>query len=408
MRAGRTIGAGPSRLDLPARIAGPLDNGINTPPRGRVPTPQRPFLSVLVCAYGRRQFLRSAVDSVLAQTIDRSEYELLVARDFSDEALDQYLRANDAILVPGSEAPMGPKVARMARLARGEVLVLLDDDDLFEPDKLAVVRRAFERDPELGYLHRWFRPIDDAGRLLPPESFRWENSRSRERSQFVRIDGDSPIARLRAFPWLAPDFCDSLQAIRRDVLLRQEPALDSPDLFAVDSFLYFAALMAHRALFFDPRPLTRYRLHTSNSSAPTGDGPSEAHYRRLERSCEAIVRTARTSGDASVAREAEAVLAAHRVDRLLAQPSRRKEIWATLWAAAATRSAYVWHSRSSRTLGWGPLLELGAHLVEPKAVHRAATALRRWTGRPIDVWLSAQPRGRLAAPLVGSIPAEPG
>lgn len=49
-----------------------------------------PKLSVVITAHNRRKFLRAAVDSVLSQSLARSEYEVIVVKNFRDQNLDRY------------------------------------------------------------------------------------------------------------------------------------------------------------------------------------------------------------------------------------------------------------------------------------------------------------------------------
>ncbi|ACP54591.1 glycosyltransferase family 2 protein [Saccharolobus islandicus] len=53
-----------------------------------------PYISVIITAYNRKQFLLDAIKSALNQTLNRTEYEILVAKNFKDDNIDNYLYKN--------------------------------------------------------------------------------------------------------------------------------------------------------------------------------------------------------------------------------------------------------------------------------------------------------------------------
>jgi len=47
-----------------------------------------PYISVIVTAYKRRQYLYNALLSLKAQTLSRNKYEVIVVKDFEDPQID--------------------------------------------------------------------------------------------------------------------------------------------------------------------------------------------------------------------------------------------------------------------------------------------------------------------------------
>jgi len=43
-----------------------------------------PFISVIIVAHNRREFLLEAVNSALHQTLPKDEYEIIVVKNFSE------------------------------------------------------------------------------------------------------------------------------------------------------------------------------------------------------------------------------------------------------------------------------------------------------------------------------------
>ena len=105
--------------------------------------------SVLINNYNNARYIKACVDSVLAQT--RPADEIVVYDDGStDESLAILRGYGDRIrLIEGihdysrkSRASQSNAVYEGFRAARGDWLFLLDGDDLFQPEKIELVRAA--------------------------------------------------------------------------------------------------------------------------------------------------------------------------------------------------------------------------------------------------------------------------
>ncbi|EQD61443.1 glycosyltransferase, partial [mine drainage metagenome] len=95
---------------------------------GATPSASLP-LSVIITAYRRRSFLREAVESTLDQTLPRSQYEILVIKDWVDAEMDPWLRQNSVRVIHDEEPRVGGMLATGIAQARGDVISFLDDDD---------------------------------------------------------------------------------------------------------------------------------------------------------------------------------------------------------------------------------------------------------------------------------------
>jgi glycosyltransferase involved in cell wall biosynthesis len=103
----------------------------------RPPSPA-PLVSVIIPTYNRAWCVERAVDSVLTQTI--RDVELVVVDDGSNDDTARRLAAYGPALQVISQANRGVSAARNAGIAaaRGRWIALLDSDDYWLPDKLAV------------------------------------------------------------------------------------------------------------------------------------------------------------------------------------------------------------------------------------------------------------------------------
>ena len=107
-------------------------------------------VSVIVAAYGRREFLMDALRSLTNQ-IDPPD-EVIVVKDFLDREIDDYISRNGWISIESNAIKYGEFIAPAVEEVKGDVIAFLEDDDVFDERKIAVIKSAFQR-PEVSYLH---------------------------------------------------------------------------------------------------------------------------------------------------------------------------------------------------------------------------------------------------------------
>jgi len=49
---------------------------------------KKPFISAIITAYNRREFIRDAVNSVINSVLPEDEYEIIVVKNFRDKYVD--------------------------------------------------------------------------------------------------------------------------------------------------------------------------------------------------------------------------------------------------------------------------------------------------------------------------------
>src|SRR3954471_10194391 len=125
-------------------------------------------ISVLVANHNYARYVREAVESVLAQ--DGADFELVVADDGSTDDSKAVLESYGDRLETVFKEQGGQASALNAAFERstGDVICLMDADDVYEPGKLAAVRQAFERRPALRMVHHRMQTIDADGRRQGP------------------------------------------------------------------------------------------------------------------------------------------------------------------------------------------------------------------------------------------------
>ncbi|HEX4956322.1 MAG TPA: glycosyltransferase [Thermoanaerobaculia bacterium] len=119
-------------------------------------TGQPPRVSVVLAARDRRELLAQALESALAQ--EGPPLEVVVVDDGSGEETRSWLRARAAAeprLRVVRQEPSGVGAARARGLveAQGEVVVVLDSDDLLVPGAVARLDAALEGRPEVALFY---------------------------------------------------------------------------------------------------------------------------------------------------------------------------------------------------------------------------------------------------------------
>lgn len=110
-----------------------------------------PRVSVIIPTYNRPEYLRQAVESVLAQTY--VDFEVIVVDDGSTDNTAEVMATFDDRRVHyifQQNAKLSAARNRGMKAARGEFIALLDDDDLFLPHKLAAQVTFLDSHPEVG------------------------------------------------------------------------------------------------------------------------------------------------------------------------------------------------------------------------------------------------------------------
>lgn len=112
--------------------------------------------SVLVSSYNYQDYVVQAVESALAQTL--APHEVIVVDDGSTDASVSVLRARFGS-TPGVQIHSQPNGGQLAawinafERSRGDVIALLDSDDLWEPGYLAGMAAVYDHHPSVDVVY---------------------------------------------------------------------------------------------------------------------------------------------------------------------------------------------------------------------------------------------------------------
>lgn len=135
-----------------------------------------PHFSIMVPTYNQAGYLVAALNSLIAQ--NDPDWEAVVVDDGSTDDTPQVLEAcqfKDPRIRAIRQENGGTAAALNTALAncRGTWIGWLSSDDLFEPDKLAIHRRAMAEHPDIHFFHTHFYHLEeDTGMKTAPEHWR--------------------------------------------------------------------------------------------------------------------------------------------------------------------------------------------------------------------------------------------
>ena len=243
-----------------------------------------PFISVLVAVHDRKQYIKGAVDSVFAQTLDPAAYEVVVVANFA--VAEELTPRPNMVCIQTAEKEHEGKIAVGVENCRGEVICFLDDDDTWESTKLQAVHDLFGRNVELCYYHNGFRMIDELGRPVQQATLRILQRRMHRVRRMETDRRKASFGVIRKMIKIGVNFNMSCITIRKHVVLSFIEHLRGLNGKSsnVDTFMLYAALLSGGKLFADDRELTLYRIHGRNTSATfisAGTHPEELGYRTL-------------------------------------------------------------------------------------------------------------------------------
>lgn len=324
---------------------------------------ERPEVAVVVGSYGRREYLLSAVRSVLAQTVPRDCFEVVVTKSFADPEIDRFLATHRVSSRRDDDPRIGSWLLNAVALTRAPYIAFLDDDDEFEPDRLARVLDVFRADPTLGFYRNRVCVIDRQGDTVPSGSWR-----KHELDAFFDSRGPVTISPTEkkglatlGFDQSRVSFNSSTMVVRRELFDGESGAVFArtqlPDLA-----LFVLASLSPFGLYLDDRRLTRYRYYGGNvthgvpwlrhacesnrdlAEAARAHGNAELalrlyrdsrHYDRLYRSGTIVERVGAGADRREVARLAGDYL------RFLGRNPSERSLTLDVWAAEVYASSYL-------------------------------------------------------------------
>lgn len=115
----------------------------------------QPFVSVITPTYNRRRFLPALIECYKSQTYPLTRMEWIIFDDGTDSVKDVFDEASKTIpnlryiRHDGPKLLIGAKRNRLNKEAKGDLLVAMDDDDFYSPDRVKHVVTKFAQNPKV-------------------------------------------------------------------------------------------------------------------------------------------------------------------------------------------------------------------------------------------------------------------
>ena len=218
-----------------------------------------PLISVVITAHDRKKYLINAVNSILAQTLKRDIFEIIVVKNFEDRKIDEYLEREGINNVFTEENSFGAKLAIGIKLSQGDIISFLDDDDSFTNNKLEVVLGNFNDNADLNYFHNGIQEMNEEGFSAGNADI----NKYRKYPLVLRspIDDISSLSKLSKF---RGDWYVSCISIRRNSFIPFIDFIGSTSA-SLDRILFIISLNLTGKIILEQGKLTKYRMHQSTT-----------------------------------------------------------------------------------------------------------------------------------------------
>jgi glycosyltransferase involved in cell wall biosynthesis len=212
-----------------------------------------PLVSALMVVYNGERFIAEALASALDQ--DYANLEIVVVDDGSTDGTAALVERIAAAhpgrlrLVRQRNAGNCGATSRAIAEARGELLAIIDADDVWPRTKLSRQVEAMAQRPKVGLLYGDMTVIDADGDVIQPS---W-------------LDGDPPYEGDRVGPLLPYNNVTASSVMLRTSVAREITPIPAELPFA-DWYLAVATVEAGYEVGYLPLPRTLYRYHQQNMS----------------------------------------------------------------------------------------------------------------------------------------------
>jgi glycosyltransferase involved in cell wall biosynthesis len=108
------------------------------------------FVSIITPTYNRAHFFPRLLEGYLHQTYPH-EMEWIILDDSEDPNpfLSKLQDLTIRYITLNEKKPMGEKLNLLTKEARGDLIVVMDDDDYYPPERIEITVRAFAENPHL-------------------------------------------------------------------------------------------------------------------------------------------------------------------------------------------------------------------------------------------------------------------
>ncbi len=210
----------------------------------------KPKITALIDTYNQERFIAEAIESVLAQDFPASEMEILVVDDGSTDSTPEIVRryGERVRYIRKENGGQASALNLGFAEARGEIVAMLDGDDVWLPNKLSRVAAEFANDPDVCVVcHPGIGWLSDRNLEIEDQTFH-------------PVRGKMPLGQEDLLRY--GDYGTWGMALRRDTASALFPLPEGLEIYA-DTYLVFLAIFVGKVVGIK-ECLTKYRYHSSN------------------------------------------------------------------------------------------------------------------------------------------------
>jgi teichuronic acid biosynthesis glycosyltransferase TuaG len=215
-----------------------------------------PLVSVIIPVYNGENFIKEAIDSVIAQTY--KNIEIIVVDDGSTDGtyqvISEYIQfQNIFFLQHENSANLGVSKTRKFGIenSRGKYVSFLDADDFFFPNKIELQVQIMEEKSSLVLCHSSVQYQSENNLVFPHD---YVFSKSNKQYQFLDLDN---------YLTINPIFNSSV-LVKKELLI--EINFSMPQLFQFEDWITWILLAEKGSFYYISEELAAYRYHDTSST----------------------------------------------------------------------------------------------------------------------------------------------
>ena len=219
------------------------------------------FVSVIITAFNRKEYINDAINSVLNQSLDSSRYELIVVTNY-DISVSLKGKINFININKNNNERFNLMIYGI-KAAKGDIICFLDDDDIYDKFKLEKIVNIFSKNKRLGYIHNAFCLIDESGQRITSKKYTRLYKQPHKDYYITYKNLKKFLSKITYYNGLVNL---STISIRKTIIDK-----DSLDYFLslpgnFDEFVFYEFLRSQSDLFIGKDILSHYRIHRKNNS----------------------------------------------------------------------------------------------------------------------------------------------
>lgn len=220
-------------------------------------------LSIIIPIYNRTMYYKDALASIEAQNYqDFDDIEVVIVSNIKlNEEFAQYKFTIN--LLYSKDTSLSAKIIEGINNSSGDIILLLEDDDIFNKYKLMYTKRAFDENDKLNFYHNNFIHFHNNSKDF--------NIDEHEKYNTVVINRAKFINSYKAFNLIENKMGYNLScmAFRKTFIKNHLDILLNFNSSFIDSVMFFISTRYADSVAIDYNTLTYVRIHSENASSVT-------------------------------------------------------------------------------------------------------------------------------------------